>query len=28
MGDRYRTRMSHDPGDELKVWVSVRPVGE
>lgn len=28
MGDRYRTRMSHDPGDTLKVWVSVRPVGE
>ena len=27
-GDRYRTRMSHDPGDTLKVWVSVRPVGE
>jgi len=27
MGDRFRTRMSHDPGDELKVWVSVRPVG-
>lgn len=28
MGERYRTRMSHDPGDQLKVWVSVRPVGE
>lgn len=28
MGDRFRTRMSHDPGDELKVWISVRPVGE
>ena len=27
-GDRFRTRMSHDPGSELKVWVSVRPVGE
>lgn len=27
-GERYRSRMSHDPGDELKVWVSVRPVGE
>lgn len=28
MGDRYRTRMSHDPGHELKVWVSVRPVSD
>lgn len=28
LGERYRTRMSHDPGETLKVWVSVRPVSE
>jgi len=28
LGERYRSRMSHDPGAELKVWVSVQPVGE
>jgi len=27
-GDRYRTRMSHDPGATLRVWVSVRPVAD
>jgi len=27
-GERYRTRMSRDPGETLKVWVSVRPVND
>jgi uncharacterized protein YcfJ len=26
-GQRYTTRTSRDPGDTIKVWVSVRPVG-
>jgi uncharacterized protein YcfJ len=27
-GERYVTRMNRDPGETIKVWVSVRPVGD